>query len=232
MKHLVPPEQPSESILVGCLLAASGGLQDAYTYNVRDQVFANAQTGNMVLVGQSLALGQWAVAAEHLIPVVAFATGVFAAEAVRNRFHSHSLAFHWRQAVVLLEAVILLLVAFLPSQLNLLANVLVSFVCAMQVESFRKIRGNTYATTMCTGNLRSATELLFRCCRSGGRCEREQCLQYYGIILFFACGAALGALFCRSLGERAVLLACLLLAAAFLLMFRNGETRGRGRGKA
>ena len=25
---------------------------------------------------------------------------------------------------------------------------------------------------------------------------------------------------------------CLLLAAAFLLMFRNGETRGRGRGKA
>ena len=26
--------------------------------------------------------------------------------------------------------------------------------------------------------------------------------------------------------------ACLLLAAAFLLMFRNGETRGRGRGKA
>ena len=142
MKHLVPPEQPSESILVGCLLAASGGLQDAYTYNVRDQVFANAQTGNMVLVGQSLALGQWAVAAEHLIPVVAFATGVFAAEAVRNRFHSHSLAFHWRQAVVLLEAVILLLVAFLPSQLNLLANVLVSFVCAMQVESFRKLSGN------------------------------------------------------------------------------------------
>ena len=48
MKHLVPPEQPSESMLVGCLLAASGGFQDAYTYNVRDQVFANAQTGNMV----------------------------------------------------------------------------------------------------------------------------------------------------------------------------------------
>ena len=77
MKHLVPPEKPSQSILVGCLLAASGGLQDAYTYNVRDQVFANAQTGNMVLVGQSLALGQWAVAVEHLIPVLAFAGGVF-----------------------------------------------------------------------------------------------------------------------------------------------------------
>lgn len=121
MKYLVPPEKPSQSILVGCLLAASGGLQDAYTYNVRDQVFANAQTGNMVLVGQSLALGQWAVAVEHLIPVLAFAGGVFAAEVVHNRFHSRNLAFHWRQAVVLLEAVILCLVAFLPLQL-LLAN--------------------------------------------------------------------------------------------------------------
>lgn len=84
------------------------------------------------------------------------------------------------------ELAILAAVAFLPQRWNVPANLAVSFVCAMQVESFRKIRGNTYATTMCTGNLRSATELLFRCCRSGGRCEREQCLQYYGIILFFA----------------------------------------------
>ena len=57
MKHLVPPEQPSESILVGCLLAASGGLQDAYTYNVRDQVFANAQTGNILLCSVALSQG-------------------------------------------------------------------------------------------------------------------------------------------------------------------------------
>ena len=153
------------------------------------------------------------------------------AELIKARFRYHP-ALHWRQITVGAELVILAAVAFLPQRWNVPANLAVSFVCAMQVESFRKIRGNTYATTMCTGNLRSATELLFRCCRSGGRCEREQCLQYYGIILFFAGGAALGALFCRSLGERAVLLACLLLAAAFLLMFRNGETRGRGRGKA
>ena len=116
----------------------------------------------MVLVGQSLALGQWEMALEHFVPVAAFAAGVFAAEVVHNRFHSRNLAFHWRQAVVLLEAAILLLVAFLPYGLNLLANVLVSFVCAMQVESFRKIRGNAYATTMCIGNFRSGTECLYR----------------------------------------------------------------------
>ena len=139
MRHLPTVEQPSESVLVGCLLAASGGLQDAYTYNVRDQVFANAQTGNMLLVGQNLALGYWGPALEHLVPVLAFTAGIFAAEQIRNRFHGRGGAFHWRQAVVLLETVILALVAFIPGSLNILANLLVSFVCAMQVEAFRKI---------------------------------------------------------------------------------------------
>ena len=218
MKHLVPPEQPSESMLVGCLLAASGGFQDAYTYNVRDQVFANAQTGNMVLVGQSLALGQWEMALEHFVPVAACAAGVFAAEVVHNRFHSRNLAFHWRQAVVLLEAAILLLVAFLPYGLNLLANVLVSFVCAMQVESFRKIEGNTYATTMCIGNFRSGTECLYRWRKTRDRGFLHRAKVYYVVILVFVLGAALGGLACRAWGRYSILICCPWLLTSVGLM--------------
>lgn len=40
----------SESLILNLLLAFSGGFQDAYTYIVRDNVFANAQTGNIVLM--------------------------------------------------------------------------------------------------------------------------------------------------------------------------------------
>ena len=36
---------------MGALLAAAGGLLDAYTYLSRGGVFANAETGNMVLFG-------------------------------------------------------------------------------------------------------------------------------------------------------------------------------------
>ena len=163
----------------------------------------------MVLVGQSLALGQWAVAVEHLIPVLAFAGGVFAAEVVHNRFHSRNLAFHWRQAVVLLEAVILCLVAFLPLQLNLLANGLVSFVCAMQVESFRKIEGNAYVT------------------REKAHLHRAKV--YCLVILVFVLGASLGGVACRSMGRYTILICCpLLLAAAALMAWirrqGNGET--------
>lgn len=218
MKHLLPPEQPSESLLVGCLLAASGGLQDAYTYNVRDEVFANAQTGNMVLVGQSIALGHWAVAAEHFFPVLAFAAGVFAAEQVRNRFHGRGGAFHWRQAVVLLEAMILLLVGFIPLRFNLLANVLVSFVCAMQVESFRKIEGNAYATTMCIGNLRSGTEHLYYWHKTRDKSHLHKAKVYYLVILVFVLGASLGGVASRSWGKYTILICCPMLLSAVALM--------------
>ena len=36
--------QTSETFLLSAILALSGGFQDAYTYNVRDKVFSNAQT--------------------------------------------------------------------------------------------------------------------------------------------------------------------------------------------
>ena len=40
----------SESFLTAAFLSISGGLQDAYTYMCRGKVFANAQTGNIVLL--------------------------------------------------------------------------------------------------------------------------------------------------------------------------------------
>ena len=39
----------SETIRLGSLLAISGGFMDAYSYIYRDHVFANAQTGNILL---------------------------------------------------------------------------------------------------------------------------------------------------------------------------------------
>ena len=49
-------------------------------------------------------------------------------------------------------------VGFMPSSLNVPANVILSFSCAVQVNTFRKFRGIPFATTMCIGNMRSATE--------------------------------------------------------------------------
>ena len=67
--------QMSESLLLGALLAMAGGFFDAYTYLCRGKVFANAQTGNIVLFGANIAEGNWLRAARYLLPILAIALG-------------------------------------------------------------------------------------------------------------------------------------------------------------
>ena len=210
--------QMSESLLVGTLLALAGGFMDAYTYLIRDQVFANAQTGNIVLFGVHLMNGEWRQALHYFIPIVSFSVGVLLVLAIRARMQENR-TLHWRQLVLVLEIVLLFVVAFLPQQMNMLANVLVSFTCAMQVECFRKIRGVTCATTMCTGNLRSGTELLWNYRRSGDPDQKRRVMHYIIVDLVFVSGAMLGALVTRFTAEKAILTACVLLGAAFAAMF-------------
>ena len=207
--------------MVGALLAAAGGLLDAYTYLSRGGVFANAKTGNMVLFGICLIQGQWRRAAGYLLPILAFALGVLAAEFIREH-HRSGPRYHWRHTVLLAEIAVLCAVAFLPrGEWDPAANTLVAFVCALQVETFRKVRGNPFATTMCTGNLRSGTEAIYHALTGGKRTSVEKGLCYYAVIACFIAGAALGVLLTKLAPQRAVLGAAVLQLAAFGLMCRE-----------
>ncbi len=206
---------------MGALLAAAGGLLDAYTYLSRGGVFANAETGNMVLFGICLIQGQWRRAAGYLLPILAFALGVLAAEFIREH-HRSGPRYHWRHTVLLAEIAVLCAVAFLPrGEWDPAANTLVAFVCALQVETFRKVRGNPFATTMCTGNLRSGTEAIYHALTGGKRTSVEKGLCYYAVIACFIAGAALGVLLTKLAPQRAVLGAAVLQLAAFGLMCRE-----------
>ncbi len=218
--------QMSESAVVIGLLCISGGFQDAYTYNCRDEVFANAQTGNMVLMGQNFAMGNWYLGIRYLLPVLAFALGIYAAEKIRS-LYGQSEKIHWRQIVLLLEAVTLFAVGFMPRQVNLLANMLVSFVCAMQVQSFRKLKGSAYATTMCIGNLRTATELWCSYRLTKNPETGRKSLLYYGFIGIFISGAALGGVLTMVLAQKAIWISSGLLLIVFFMMFQKEEGYGR-----
>ncbi len=215
--------QMSETFLMGTLLALTGGFLDAYTYISRGGVFANAQTGNIVLLGLNMASGQWSRVLYYLVPIIAFVLGIFLAESIRGKC-MYNRKMHWRQLVLILEMLVLLFVAVLPQgKFDMIANVAVSFICAMQVESFRKMNGNAFATTMCTGNLRSGTERLYRFGRTGEVKELEKSLQYYGIILIFIIGAMAGMWLTKQFAQKAVLFACGMLFLAFLMMFVRSE---------
>ena len=98
MNHL-SHRQMSESFLTAAFLSISGGLQDAYTYLFRGKVFANAQTGNIVLLSACVVDRNWYQAAHYLIPLLFFALGIAAAEWVRLKYQRIE-RLHWRQLVV------------------------------------------------------------------------------------------------------------------------------------
>ena len=210
--------QMSESFLTAVFLSLSGGLQDAYTYLFRGKVFANAQTGNIVLLSANIMDGRWDKVLHYLVPLCAFALGVLAAEKMRERFQAMQ-RLHWRQLVVLGEVLLLFLVGFLPQELNLLANAIVSFSCAMQVQAFRKVNGYAFASTMCIGDLRSGVEALCVWRRTRDPKAKDRMLRYFGIILLFALGSGIGSKSCVRLGGRAIWISCGLLLVSFALMF-------------
>lgn len=210
--------QMSESFLTAVFLSLSGGLQDAYTYLFRGKVFANAQTGNIVLLSANIMEGQWDRVLHYLIPLCAFALGVLSAEQMRERFREMQ-RLHWRQLVVLGEVLLLFIVGFLPQEQNLLANAIVSFACAMQVQAFRKVDGYAFASTMCIGDLRSGMEALCIWHKSRDAKARDRMLRYFGIILLFALGAGTGSIGAAHLGGRTIWISCGLLLVSFALMF-------------
>ena len=210
--------QMSEAFRTVMFLSASGGLQDAYTYIGRGKVFANAQTGNIVLMSQSLFDGDLSRFAHYFIPVLSFALGVAAAECIRLRWRQ-ARRIHWRQLVVLAEIVLLFAVGFFPAGWDIGANALVSFSCAMQVQAFRKVDGYAFASTMCIGDLRSGVEAFCIWSKTHEPHAKDRMLRYFGIILLFALGAGIGSVSAGRIGAHAIWISCLLLLAAFALMF-------------
>ena len=185
--------QMSESFLTAVFLSLSGGLQDAYTYLFRGKVFANAQTGNIVLLSSNIMDGQWDRVLHYLVPLCAFALGVLVAEKMRESFCNMQ-RLHWRQLVVLGEVLLLFIVGFLPQEQNLLANAIVSFSCAMQVQAFRKVNGYAFASTMCIGDLRSGVEAFCIWSKTHEPKVKDRMMRYFGIILLFAVGAGIGSM--------------------------------------
>lgn len=104
--------QMSSSLPVMILLNLSGGTQDACSYFLRDHVFANAQTGNIVLMGCYLISEDLRNSIRYFLPVAFFALGVLMACLIHSRFR-HTGKIHWRHLVLTLEIILLFIVGFI-----------------------------------------------------------------------------------------------------------------------
>ena len=210
--------QMSDSFRAAVFIILSGGFQDAYTYTCRGEVFANAQTGNIVLLSTALYGREWQTVLKYLVPVLSFLVGTAVAEFIHIKLKCYE-KLHWRQIILLLEILLLFSVGFLPAKVEPLANAFVSFVCALQVQTFHKVRGHAYASTMCIGNMRAGTEALCAYFRVRDKEILKKAITYFGVIFIFGMGAGLGSVLTRAVGYKAIWLCCALLFISFCMMF-------------
>lgn len=203
----------SESLLTISCITLSGGFQDAYTYFARGKIFANAQTGNIVLMASHFFDLDLFGGLKYLVPLLFFALGVFTAEQIEGS-HKQRKDIHWRQLVLIPEILLLLISGFLSEDFNLLANAMISFACAMQVQAFRKWNGNAYASTMCIGNLRSGMANLSAYTRTHDRNDLHKSAYYFLVIFIFFLGAGIGYLAVKQFALHAIWFSCAALVIA------------------
>lgn len=193
-----------ETIFIGIPLALVGGFLDAYSYLIKGGVFANAETGNIVLLGVQLMNGDYLKALYYLFPICAFFLGGIVVEGIKEKV-PRIIFLRWMHLVLIIEIISLLMIGFLPQSVPFaVSNVTISFVCSLQVCTFRTITGAPYATTMCTGNLRSCSEFFYRFCREKDPVAGKKALRYFAVIVTFCLGALLGALLGSLWAEKAI----------------------------
>lgn len=207
--------QMSESLGLAIILALAGGCMDAFTFLFRG-TFANVQAGNIVFFGINLAEQKYADAFTFLWPVLAFTVGILVAALIRYKLKY--LSFHWRQISLLFEIIVLFGTCFMPHSLDVLSNIFISFACGIQLESFRAVRGNNVATTMCVENLRNGAFNFAKFFQTkDGKYMRRSTI-YCAIILAFLVGVVVEGFLVDAMKEWAIVSSVGLLVIACGIM--------------
>ncbi|WP_040208906.1 YoaK family protein [Neobacillus jeddahensis] len=215
------PSLSSNSFSLGVLLAIVGGFLDAYTFISRDGVFANAQTGNMVLFAVKAAYGEWREAVHYIPPILAFILGVLVSEIVKIP-HVRQVLHSYRRSILILECTVLIIVGFLPESVpNIVVTVCIAFVSSLQISTFNKLDKWAYNSTMTTGNLRTATQAAYLAVKERNEEAKRQFKEFFVIILSFLFGAMTGTFSTTYIGNSSIWIASGVLVIALILYHRD-----------
>lgn len=213
-----------QRLILGCVLAFTGGFLDIYTYLIRGGVFANAQTSNLIFLGLRLMEGDWPQALNYFAQVASYVVGILVAGVVKRRIGTKG-NLHWRQIVIFAEFILVTIIGYIPASFPPEpVNVIVAFICSVQVASFDSLEGTSFATTMCTGNLRQMGEhiLAFAVDKRPGALRGV--FKYVAIIVSFVMGAVIGTFFVAEMQEEAIWICCytLFFVLSYLLVMEDG----------
>lgn len=198
------------------LLIVVAGWFGAYTFILRGGVFCNAQTANVVLFAIALGSGEWKRALYLLLPISAYFFGAFLSEFLGKSVRRLRL-LRWDTLLIGIEAAVVLALGCLPENApDQICQIALNFICSMQFNTFRQVKGIPAATTFVTNHIRQVGANAAKFLRHHDRESGKRLALHGTMIGCFALGTVLCTLCIRFSGYRAIWGAAALLLAVFL----------------
>lgn len=208
---------PQETLPVAALLILAAGMLDAYTYVGYGGVFANAMTGNIVILMIHLAHGDFAGACRYIYPIAAYVCGVAVAHSLKEKPFAAWIVYPARISLGI-EVLFLALAALIPGLPDAVVVTGIAFVAAMQATAFTRVGTFAFTSVTTSANLRHFAESFMAAVvfRRGQAAWRELTF-FFAVVACFFLGALCGAGAAVKLGHPALWLPIGLLALALVL---------------
>lgn len=225
---LLDKKLPShEQVFFALLLTFASGFFDAYTFINSNGIFANAQTGNIIFVALEVAKANYIGALAYLPPVIFFVLGVIFNEYIISKFSKLSIT-RYINLSLFIQTVLLIFIFFVPYIWVIDTRpLLISFICAMQFDSFRSVHNVQFASIFCTGNMRSASEHAFRYFYKKEKKSLDMFIMYTALIIAFFAGVVIGGVLSSSVGHKSILLAIVIFIINLIMASLHEKSRLR-----
>lgn len=216
----------SESPFIAFILAIIAGSLNGFTYN-QIGAFSTVQSGNMILLGESIATKNWDGLFSIAVIILAFGAGSMMASLIELVDDARKRV--WAYSILSFEIIVLVILAMgLLNHLLTMTHIclIISFVAGMQGNGFHKIKGFAYGNTAVTQVVQQAFNYFTQVFFGKKRALRTSML-YLTIVIGFVGGGFIGTIASAQIHEKSLFIPAALLALLVVYLYyakaRKGE---------
>lgn len=208
---------------IAFVLAIIAGLMNGYTYHV-SKIFSTVQSGNIILLGETIATKNWPHFYAIMFTVLAFGVGSMLT-AIVERIYRNKNSHSWTFVIIAIEALVLIILAsgYFNNILSISTIcIIISFVAGLQGNAFHKVKGMLYGNVAVTLVVQLAFSNLMQAIQ-GDKGTWRKAVIFFSVLLGFGLGGYAGTLATIRFGEVALLLPAILLILLLIYLLLAKE---------